>query len=101
VEDTAVQPLASVSVTVYVPPLAAVSDDKEGFLAMELKPAGPAQLYEYIPKPPEGVETRLSKPEVQTGELLPVATAGAVLLETARLVDAVDVQPFASVTVRL
>ena len=60
VEPVPVQPLLSVTVTLYVPELAGCAFVTDGFCELLVK-EGPLQLYvEKVPEPPDGLVNKLS-----------------------------------------
>jgi hypothetical protein len=67
-----VQPLAAVTVTVYVPVDERVELEITGFCETELKALGPVHTYPDIPD----VEVRFIADPRQTGLLLPAVTVG-------------------------
>ena len=56
---SAVQPLASIITTVYVPLFAVVAFAIPGFCKVDTKPFGPVQSYVYVPEPPDAVALKL------------------------------------------
>jgi hypothetical protein len=93
-----VQPLLSVTVTVYTPLLAKVAEKDAGFCTTEEKLAGPFQEKPVkVPDPPVAEEPSCAVAPVHNGPLLVTVTTGLALICT--LVEAEAVQPFASVTV--
>jgi hypothetical protein len=99
---TAVVPAAEVhpfvvTVTLYVPVAAIVTEPMEGFCADELKLFGP--VHEYVAPATAGVE-RLSVLPEHTGVLLDAVGAAGVVLTTTAVVPTAEVHPFV-VTVTL
>ena len=86
-----------VTVTLYVPAIAAVAPDRVGFCREEENEDGP--VHEYVAPATAGVERLMVLP-VQTGVLLDAVGVDGVVFTTTAVVPAADVQPFA-VTVTL
>ena len=88
----AVQPPASVTVTVYVPLFSAVAPEIVGFCCVEVKVFGPVQLYDTPPPP-----NRFSVVPVHTGVLLDAVAT--IVVFTVTFVVVVAEHPAALVTV--
>jgi hypothetical protein len=97
-EEAAVQPLASVMVTLYVPVEVASAANPAGSSVFAVYPFGPLQAkVVYGVVPPEGVDIRLILAPRQTGLFAPAVTSALGRTVTDRL--DVAVQPTLSVTV--